>query len=137
MIRRYLLRPAALISIVFIGCLGFGFLALTNDASAKSIISEACTFAPDSETCKSDSANAVENPLTGTSGTLYKVSQVIAIIAGIAAVIVIIISGIRYIISGGDSQKVSSAKSTLIGAVVGLVVIVLAQTIITFVVKRL
>ena len=58
-------------------------------------------------------------------------------VAGIAAVIVIIVSGIRYMTSGGDSQKVSSAKNTMIGAIAGLLIIVLAQTIITFIVKRI
>jgi hypothetical protein len=131
------LRQLLIGSALAVGCLGLATATPSPDVGAKSIISEACTFAPDSETCKSDSANAKENPLTGTSGTLYKVSLIVAIVAGIAAVIVIIVSGIRYMTSGGDTQKVSSAKSTLIGAIAGLIIIVLAQTIITFVVKRL
>ncbi|MBL8122451.1 hypothetical protein JNM87_06935 [Candidatus Saccharibacteria bacterium] len=49
----------------------------------------------------------------------------------------IMVSGFRYITSGGDSQKIASAKNTLIGAIIGLVVIALAQTIITFVLSRL
>ena len=136
MIKKYFLQFVVALALAA-GCLGLVVAVSPADVSAKSIISEACTFAPDSETCKSDSANAKENPLTGTSGTLYKVSLIIAIVAGIAAVIVIIVSGIRYMTSSGDTQKVSSAKSTLIGTIAGLIIIVLAQTIITFVVKRL
>lgn len=106
-------------------------------AHAEDVLEEACATAPDSPTCKSNQAKATNNPLTGTDGILYKVSKILAIIAGIAAIIVIVTSGIKYITSGGDSQKIASAKHTLVGALIGLVIIVLAQTIITFVIKRL
>ena len=135
MIKKYFLQFVVALALAA-GCLGLVVAVSPADVSAKSIISEACTFAPESETCKSD-ADAKQNPLTGTSGTLYKVSLIISVVAGIAAVIVIIVSGIRYMTSGGDSQKVSSAKNTMIGAIAGLLIIVLAQTIITFIVKRI
>ncbi|QQS69110.1 hypothetical protein IPP75_04280 [Candidatus Saccharibacteria bacterium] len=135
MIKQRFLRFAMFGALVA-GCVGM-VVAIPHTVGAKSIISDACTFAPESETCKSDNADAAQNPLTGTSGTLYKVSLIVAVIAGVAAVIVMIASGIRYMTSGGDSQKVSSAKNTMVGAIAGLVIIVLAQTIITFVVKRL
>lgn len=61
------------------------------------------------------------------------VLQVITVIAGLAAVIMIIMGGIKYITSEGDSTKVSSAKSTLIYAIVGIVVVVMAQAIVHFV----
>jgi hypothetical protein len=48
----------------------------------------------------------------------------------------IMVSGFRYITSGGDAQKISSAKNTLVGAIIGLVVIVLARVIITFVLSK-
>ncbi|QQS18970.1 hypothetical protein IPL68_02840 [Candidatus Saccharibacteria bacterium] len=123
--------------VVICAVMGAITTAFPSRVDAKSIISDACATAPDSETCKSDSANATQNPLTGTSGFIYKVSRIVALVAGMAAIIVIIVSGIRYMTSGGDSQKISSAKGTLVGAVIGLVVIVLAQVIITFVIKRL
>jgi hypothetical protein len=96
--------------------------------------------------CDSDAVATVEsnsptcnrsttNTLTGESGLLFKVARVISIIAGAAAVIVLILGGIKYINSGGDAQKVASAKTTIIGAAVGLLIITLAQVIITFVVK--
>ncbi len=102
--------------------------------SAKDILEEVCPPGSTSSTCQSTSTT---NPLTGTGGLLYKAASVIAVIAGVAAVISIIVGGIRYITSGGDTQKVTSAKHTIVGALVGLVVIVLAQTIITFFIKRL
>ena len=74
-----------------------------------------------------------KNPLTGKDGVLYKVTRVIAFISGITAVIIIIIAGFMYVTSGGDSGKVNKAKQTIIYAVVGLLVILLAQAIISFV----
>ena len=64
-------------------------------------------------------------------------SNIIAVIAGIVAVVVIILSGFRYVTSGGDTQKIASAKNTLIGAIVGLVIIVLARGIIVVVLKSI
>ena len=58
--------------------------------------------------------------------------RILSTIVGIAAVIVIIIAGLKYITSGGDASKVASAKTTLIYALVGLVIVVLAQFIIRF-----
>lgn len=77
------------------------------------------------------------DPLTGANGLLQKITNIVAIIAGAAAVIIIIISGLRYITSGGDSNAVSNAKNALIGALIGLTVIVLARALISFVLRKL
>ncbi len=98
------------------------------------ILDEACPAGSTSQTCQS---KTTDNPLTGTNGLLYKIASLIAIIAGITAIIMMIVGGIRYITSGGDTQKTAAAKHTIVGALIGLVIIVLAQTIITFVIKRL
>lgn len=78
-----------------------------------------------------------EDPISGTQGILASATNVIAYIAGAAAIIIIIISGIRYMTAAGDSSKIQSARSTLINALIGLAVIVLAKAIITFVIGRL
>jgi hypothetical protein len=52
------------------------------------------------------------------------------------AVIMIIVGGLKYITSGGDSNNVSSAKSTIIYAIIGLVVVALAQFIVQFVLNK-
>lgn len=98
-------------------------------------LDEACKSAPKSSTCISRSPN--KNPLTGTDGLLYKIASILSVVAGVAAVIVLIVGGLRYITSGGDAQKAASAKQSIVGALIGLVVIVLAQAVVTFVVRRL
>lgn len=77
------------------------------------------------------------DPLTGPEGIIIKATRIIAIIAGFAAVIVIILAGIRYITSSGSPDQVSQAKKTLIYAAVGLIVIVLGQAIISFSLSRI
>lgn len=59
--------------------------------------------------------------------------NLVTTIVGIIAVIMIIINGFRFITSGGDSNAVTSARNGLIYAIIGLVVVVLAQVIVRFV----
>ena len=121
------------LAVVFAPLSAFAGQATNNDVFIK-----ACEDVPDSETCKTQaSVTSTNSPISGTDGFLYKASRLVAAVAAIAAVIIIIVSGFRYVTSGGDSQKAASAKSGLIGALIGLIIIVAAQTIITFVVKRI
>jgi hypothetical protein len=58
-------------------------------------------------------------------------------IVGIMSVIMLIISGIRFVTAGGDSNHVASAKNTLIYALVGLVIVAFAQIIVKLVLTRI
>jgi Type IV secretion system pilin len=62
--------------------------------------------------------------------------NIFSLIVGIVAVIMIIYGGFRYITSGGDSGKVGNAKNSLIYAVVGLIVVAMAQLIVRFVLTQ-
>lgn len=71
-----------------------------------------------------------------TSGFTNAVSaavEILSIVAGIIAVIMLIISGFRYITSGGESGRVAAAKNTLIYALVGIAIVALAQFLVHFV----
>jgi uncharacterized membrane protein YjgN (DUF898 family) len=59
--------------------------------------------------------------------------NMILYILGAIAVIMIVIGGVRYTTSGGDAGGVSGAKNTIIYAVVGLVIAILAYAIVNFV----
>lgn len=65
--------------------------------------------------------------------TLDRVVNIFSAVAGIAAVIMIVIGGFRYVTSGGDSGSVSAAKRTVLYALVGLVVVGIAQILVKFV----
>ena len=62
-----------------------------------------------------------------------KIVGIFSIIVGIVAVIMIIYGGFRYITSGGESGSVSNAKNTLIYAIIGLIIVALAQFIVHYV----
>lgn len=59
-----------------------------------------------------------------------------SIIVGIVAVVMIIYSGFKYITAAGDASNLTSAKNTLLYAIVGLVIAALAQFIVQFVLSN-
>jgi hypothetical protein len=70
----------------------------------------------------------------GKIGTVAQgIVAIISVVAGAIAVIMIMVSGIRYMTSGGDSSKVSAAKTALIYALIGLAIVGLTQVLIHFV----
>ena len=64
------------------------------------------------------------------------VVNVLLFIAGTIAVIMIILGGIRYVLSNGDSSQITGAKNTVLYSVIGLVVALLAYAIVNFVVTQ-
>ena len=75
--------------------------------------------------------------LFGDTGVFRQVTNVILYIVGIIAVIMLIIGGIRYVVSGGDAKKVTDAKNTVLYAIIGLVICFLAFAIVNFVINAL
>lgn len=66
-------------------------------------------------------------------GTINTVINVIIGIIGMLAVIMIIVGGINFVLSQGDTAKVTKARNTILYGVVGLVVALLAFAIVNFV----
>lgn len=73
---------------------------------------------------------------TAGNKLLSTVINVISVIVGVIAVIMIIIGGFRYITSGGKQESVSGAKTTILYALIGLVIVALAQIIVHFVLAK-
>jgi hypothetical protein len=80
------------------------------------------------------SSTGVSNSNVGTAAR--EIVTLFSIIVGVVSIIMIIYGGFRYITSGGDSGRVGNAKNTLIYAVVGLVIVALAQLIVHFVLNQ-
>lgn len=70
-----------------------------------------------------------------TSSTTDNVLRVVFGVAGGVAMIMIVIGGFKYITSLGNAQNVAKAKDTILYAVIGLVVVILAYAIVTFVIR--
>lgn len=74
----------------------------------------------------------------GDPNSLVKnIVNVVLWVVGILSVIMLIWGGIRYITSAGDSNKVTSAKNTIMYAVIGLVISILAFAITNFVINQI
>ena len=73
---------------------------------------------------------------TGFSKIITTVINVLSFIVGGVSVVMIIVGGFRYIISGGNDSSVAGAKNTIIYALIGLVIVALAQVIVHFVLSK-
>lgn len=69
----------------------------------------------------------------GVPKALKTVVNILSYLVGAIAVIMIIISGFKYVTSAGNPDSVSSAKSTLVYALIGVAIAVLAQFFVSFV----
>jgi len=67
---------------------------------------------------------------------LKTVINLFSLVVGVVSVIMIIIGGLKYITSGGEASNISGAKNTIIYAIVGLVIVALAQFIVHFVLGK-
>lgn len=56
---------------------------------------------------------------------------------GAISVLMLIVGGVRYTLSGGNEKSVSAAKNTILYAVIGVVVAILAWAIVNFVITTL
>jgi hypothetical protein len=72
--------------------------------------------------------------LFGSTGIFSTITNTLLFLLGAISVIMIIIGGLRYVISGGDSAAVTAAKNTILYAIVGVIVAILAYAIINFVI---
>lgn len=80
--------------------------------------------------CNDATKTTTGNPIVGI---ISSVIQVLSILIGIAAVIGIIISGLRMTLANGDSNSIASARSALVYSLIGVAVAALAEVIVKFV----
>jgi hypothetical protein len=82
--------------------------------------------------------NAASNDATTKINKMvHTIVNLLSAIVGIVAVIMIIVGGFRYITSGGNDASVTAAKNTILYAVIGLVVVALAQVLVRFTLSKL
>src|SRR6266550_2179535 len=104
-----------------------GFV-LPQSAAAAVPVFQSCSANPGSAICAGTS-----DRLFGPNSIWNKIINTIIFAGGAIAILMIVIGGIRYTLSGGDQGGINSAKNTILYAVVGLVVSVSAYAIVNFV----
>jgi hypothetical protein len=113
-----------LVPAVLMAALSFSvFLAPTALAVGGGIVGGA-------ESARGDDQTA---DLFGQTGIFKTITNVLLFILGAVSVIMIIIGGLRYVVSGGNATAVTAAKNTILYAIVGVIVALLAYAIINFV----
>ena len=92
---------------------------------AVNVIDDACNSGSDSTICDNRDENV--------SDVVAIVVNTLLFIVGIISVVMIIVGGLRYTTSGGDSGSVTAAKNTILYAVIGLVVSIVAYAVVNWV----
>jgi L-fucose isomerase-like protein len=102
------------------------------------LVASAAPAPPHAEVCSGIEATGTTSCAdTGQVTSIIKtIVNILSIIVGVAAVIMIIVGGLKYVTSGGESSAIASAKSTILYAIVGLVIAALAQFLVKFVLGR-
>ncbi len=83
-----------------------------------------------------DSGN-LPDTILGTGGVFQTIANILLLIIGAVAVIMLIIGGFRYVVSAGDSSAIEGAKNTILYAIIGIVVAFLAYAAINFLTREL
>lgn len=123
-IRRYFYRAAITLALALGLCAP---LAFSGPVSAQTAADEVCSGIASASGSGCNGSNATLN------NVIRNVINIFSVVIGIVAVVMIMVSGFKFITAGGDSGKVGSAKTTLTYAIVGLVIVGLAQAIVRFV----
>ena len=82
-------------------------------------------------------ADGMPANLVGPEGVFNKITSTVLYAVGIVSVIMLIYGGLRYVMSGGDSKKVTDAKNTILYAIIGLIIAVLSYAIVHFVLQAI
>lgn len=84
---------------------------------------------PSGDCTSSDSTAKINN-------LVHSIINLLSAIVGVVAVVMIIVGGLRYITSGGNDASVTGAKNTILYAIIGLVIVAVAQIIVRIVLTK-
>lgn len=125
----------SILLLVAVFSLAVGTFALTARPAEAALFSSAkdaacggVDLSGNPKTCDSSGANI--------NSIITTVINIVSFIVGIIAVIMLIVGGFKFVTSGGDSNNVASARNTILYAIIGLVVVAIAQFIVQFVLVK-
>lgn len=121
--RRWML-PVIILG-VFIG-IG-GVLAVSPAVSAVEVF----------EQCNGDNASTAvcDGRTDNATNMMGIIINTLLYVIGIIAVIMIVVGGIRYSLSGGNASQIKEAKDAILYAVIGLIIAIMAYAIVNFVLR--
>lgn len=111
---------------------------VSAQTSTQEIQNGLCTGANLQFTENTSGANCTTTDATERiNNIVHTIVNLLSAIVGIVAVIMIIFGGMRYITSGGNDTSVTSAKNTILYAIIGLIIVALAQIIVKFTLTKI
>lgn len=81
--------------------------------------------------------DADQKTLFGDPSIFNTITNTLLFLVGVISVIMLIIGGIRYVVSGGDQNAVTGAKNTILYAIIGIIVAFLAFAAVKFITNSL
>ncbi|SRR6266496_4109826 len=122
-----------LLSILSVLTLACGVITATPQAATAQVqVFQNCTGTNSSTAiCK-----ATSDKLFGPDSIWNNILNTLTFITGAISALMIVIGGLRYTLSGGDQGSISSAKNTILYAVIGLVLSLTSFAIVNFVLTR-
>jgi len=116
----------ATLSLIFAPMLAVGY---SYAATSKDAVCGGIGLTTDANNgCAEDSSSPSVN------NVIHAVISIMSYLVGVLSVILVIVSGFKYMTAGGDSGKVKSAKDTLVYALIGVVIAAMAQILVRFVI---
>lgn len=106
---------------------GYGSVALADTCTGKT--------GTEAVQCGADQANP-NGSSTDLPAVFKNISNILLVIVGFVSVIMLIIGGLRYVLSAGNSSSVEGAKNTILFAIIGIIVALIAGSIINFVIGK-
>lgn len=126
--------------IVPVLALGVGFAAIVPNGTANAVCTPGAITLQNGANCAQGTDQGGKNAClfgteTGCTTSLFKtITNILLFLIGAISVIMLIVGGVRYVVSGGDSSAVTGAKNTILYAIVGIVVAILAYALVNFVI---
>ena len=119
------------------GLFAFASLPALAASDTNNKVFSACANVPTSAVCQdraAQNANPTANPVNHYINVAV---SIVALLTGIAAVILIIVGGIGMITSSGNPEAIANSRKRIINALVGLAIVALSWSIITFLTNHL
>lgn len=133
-IKTHLLQVSAL-ALLLVPAIGTGTVLAAPDLQ-NSLCKGADTLQISANPGAADCTTSATGTEDRVNNLITQIINIISVIVGIVAVIMIIWGGFKYITSGGDSGNVTGAKNTILYAIIGLIIVALAQFIVRFVLSK-
>lgn len=134
-IRTHFLQVSAL-ALLLVPAFGTGVVFAQEPQVQNSLCSGADTLQITTNPQAGSCTTSAEGTEDRVNSLITQIINIISVIVGIVAVIMIIWGGFKYITSGGDSGNVTGAKNTILYAIIGLIIVALAQFIVRFVLSK-